>query len=690
MGRRHHWMGLVWCCLLAGAATAGLAAQATQSKQFTISAERGARETLSFEVTTPGTITLEATWSSSGGAVNLALILNGPGQTGYYARKDGASPLSVEYTVTSQDVAKGKAWTATIANFSGRGPVAGTLKVAYPSSAAGAVGAVAARPAPAAARIIPMPPKVVGLASPAGALRPGVAPGLWVRLVIDSLYCVKESRWDHGTDSDEPYVMMIGMATHREPKAWPVGEGQVFGDVDSGENRRFTSQPRVIYEGPVPTDGVIGFHAVVWERDTCPGDTQTNVATRLAGNIANAMDSLSSVGGDVAGLPGRIVGAILGHLLGWWSGLLQEIVCFLGGGGDDKVAEASVAYGYNELLAWSREDQAGHPMVTDLDGGSEGHYWLRWHLEFVPGASRQFSARFTNWDEFAVGNVDGTAAAEVVIAIDEDAPGDNGRFYLYGADGRLARAFDAFYTSYDHIAVGNVTGDALAEIVVASDDRGGMVNVYNSRGAQLSSFSAPFTKYDGLAVGDVNGDGRGEILIARDDDRKVVVFNDRGAKLYEFGLNWSFSGVRNTHGTTRHDAFLVGDVLGDNRPEIVFLENRNSADSRIRIYTTDGGEATAPIRIGDLGGVFTHYDAAALVDLLGDGKKELAIAIDGGDGRVGHTNAIYDLARRRRLNTRHSPCFTKYDGWAAGDVLGTGKDQILLATDEDDLVYINM
>ena len=104
-------------------------------KQFSLASDFGARERLTFKVTVTGTITLEATWTSEVGTVNLALILNGPGQISYYAREDGPSPLQTEYTLytpTAQDVAKGESWTASIVNFSERGPVSGTLKVIYP------------------------------------------------------------------------------------------------------------------------------------------------------------------------------------------------------------------------------------------------------------------------------------------------------------------------------------------------------------------------------------------------------------------------------------------------------------------------------------------------------------------------------------------------------------------------------
>jgi hypothetical protein len=91
--------------------------------------------------------------------------------------------------------------------------------------------------------------------------KPGIAtqipagpPAMYVRIVIDSLYCEKESKWDHGTSQDEPYVMVTGFASHREPHAWILGDPEVFKDVDTGNNRRFTKQNTVVYEGEVPKE----------------------------------------------------------------------------------------------------------------------------------------------------------------------------------------------------------------------------------------------------------------------------------------------------------------------------------------------------------------------------------------------------------------------------------------------------
>jgi len=112
---------LGWWCTTPAEATASL----TQ-RPFTLTAALDSQASLELEVTAPATIRLAANWTTGPG--RLALILNGPGRTGAYARKDGGSVLKLEYTVTAEDVSRGRTWTASIHNFSGRGPAYGTLK----------------------------------------------------------------------------------------------------------------------------------------------------------------------------------------------------------------------------------------------------------------------------------------------------------------------------------------------------------------------------------------------------------------------------------------------------------------------------------------------------------------------------------------------------------------------------------
>jgi len=110
------------------------AAVAFEEKSFTLASDFGSQESLEFQVRRPGTIHLAAKWS--GAPSSLALILNGPGKVAAYDRKDGGSLLKLEYQVTQTDVLSGGTWTASIHNYSERGPVSGTLRAIVSSGPA--------------------------------------------------------------------------------------------------------------------------------------------------------------------------------------------------------------------------------------------------------------------------------------------------------------------------------------------------------------------------------------------------------------------------------------------------------------------------------------------------------------------------------------------------------------------------
>ncbi len=79
---------------------------------------------------TAGTIKAEAQWS---GADRLSLTLYKPGgEAAAIARQEGATPLNITYSITSQDIAKGDSWRIYIANLTDNSEANGTIKVYQP------------------------------------------------------------------------------------------------------------------------------------------------------------------------------------------------------------------------------------------------------------------------------------------------------------------------------------------------------------------------------------------------------------------------------------------------------------------------------------------------------------------------------------------------------------------------------
>jgi len=114
----------------------GKASSATQSQPPSrgFALKGTARETVEITVTTPGRIEANAVWTGSAG--RLALILNGPGRVGYYARQDGPSPLTLSFDITAALLAKGATWRVSVANNQPNATANGTLRIVLPKAGA--------------------------------------------------------------------------------------------------------------------------------------------------------------------------------------------------------------------------------------------------------------------------------------------------------------------------------------------------------------------------------------------------------------------------------------------------------------------------------------------------------------------------------------------------------------------------
>ena len=92
----------------------------------------GANEAeFSLVVGAPGRIRVTVTWS--GTASSLALILNGPGQTQYYARRDGGSPLNLEFDLTQELLNRGSSWKISLVSFKSDVSAQGSIIFQLPS-----------------------------------------------------------------------------------------------------------------------------------------------------------------------------------------------------------------------------------------------------------------------------------------------------------------------------------------------------------------------------------------------------------------------------------------------------------------------------------------------------------------------------------------------------------------------------
>jgi hypothetical protein len=385
-----------------------------------------------------------------------------------------------------------------------------------------------------------------------------------------------------------------------------------------------------------------------------------------------------TVGHDYA--PDLIVGRIIGNTAPELMTPLESSLEVLRGHGFDRryaVALGGYEAGSSDVFYNNARNVAGD--LEDLGLSTTTIQWSNW----VDG---QWNVPFTHYDALALGDVDGDAIEELILAQDED-----GRIRIVepmvGETGHFSSAF----SRYDGLAAGDVDADGRAEIVVARNDgsSGGQLYVYEANGTLVAQLAVDFDEWDDLAVGDVLGDGwaGGEWITDRGRD-EIVTIAEHDDQVHIYRLN-DLSHLRLANGGewtaavnfTRHDRLGVGNVRSDwPRDEIVIIRND---DQKIYIYNGSGTELA---RLGrDLDGDgendtrFTPYDGFDMADLDADGDDEIVVLCDedeklyivnykvsagGWYGSKKYTRLVSDWFN----GARYTGSDTRHDGFAVGTV----------------------
>jgi hypothetical protein len=169
---------------------------------------------------------------------------------------------------------------------------------------------------------------------------------------------------------------------------------------------------------------------------------------------------------------------------------------------------ATVTVRVNEApLTVAGADAGGGPQVTvfNADGSVRATFFA-------------FPANFTGGVRVAVGDVNGDGVSDIVAAT--GAGGGPAVAVFSGKDLSLLKSFYAYDPSFAggvFVAVGDVDGDGFADIITGPGTGGGpQVNVFSGKTGQLlkSAFAYDPSFRDGVTVaaGDVDGDGKADIL----------------------------------------------------------------------------------------------------------------------------------------------------------------------------------
>ena len=224
----------------------------------------------------------------------------------------------------------------------------------------------------------------------------------------------------------------------------------------------------------------------------------------------------------------------------------------------------------------------------------------------------------------ATGDVNGDGIADIGVAVSS---GGNPHVKVFnGIDGSELASFFAFDLGYlggVTLAIADLNGDGLAEIIVGAAEGVSHVKVFSGNGlSELLSFfaytdanGAPTPSGVNVSAGDFNGDGRSEIVTgARSIAPHVKVFNGFGAEVNSFIA--SFAGIPYNGGVTVTAGDLDGDGLADLAAGITV-----NGQSLVNVYSSNGG-VRGPIAIPNPRGVLPGI---SISDFNGNGNRELLI-----------------------------------------------------------------
>jgi hypothetical protein len=200
------------------------------------------------------------------------------------------------------------------------------------------------------------------------------------------------------------------------------------------------------------------------------------------------------------------------------------------------------------------------------------------------------------------------------------------------------------YTGVLSVAVGDVTGDGVADVAVVSNESGPRARVYRGGDfTKVADFRAgPAGNFRGrasVAVGDVNGDGRADLIVSGMYASGSMVAGFRGQSLGTTPAA-AFAPFVLGGGYARGLFLAAGDVNADGSADLVLGQ---MAGPNVQVYSgqalTQANTRTSIAAFTPAGGTTAGGARVAVRDADGDGKAdiltasgELASAFRGGTG----------------------------------------------------------
>jgi len=252
-----------------------------------------------------------------------------------------------------------------------------------------------------------------------------------------------------------------------------------------------------------------------------------------------------------------------------------------------------------------------------------------------------FDTSYRGGGSIASGDLGSDGIDEIIIG---SGPGLSPEVFLYRQDGSMIDSFYAYSESFIggvNVAIGDVDGDNNIEIVTGAMYSGGPhVRVFDTYGNVKNQFFAYASDFRGgvnVAVGDVNGDGVDEIITGAGitGGPHVKVFNASGELLAE---TFTASSIENTGAVV-----ATADVNGDGDDEII-TGRAGYSDTRVQLFDWRDNSLMYVLAID----AFDNNAYGVNVfggDIDGDGMEEIGVGTKGGESKI----VFYEMTGRKAL-----------------------------------------
>jgi len=278
----------------------------------------------------------------------------------------------------------------------------------------------------------------------------------------------------------------------------------------------------------------------------------------------------------------------------------------------------------------------------------------------------------------AVGDIDGDGKPEVVAANCEPVANNcMGEIFAWRGDGSTVAGFPVPFVGNGHVALGDIDGDGVLDIV-ASNWAG--VTVFKGNGSILPGFPVNLEEVDPPAIGDLDGDGKNEIVVAGvRNGSNLWVVNSNGSVRAGFPVHLS-----SDPGPEMHSLPALVDLLGDGKLEIAI----GATDGVLHVFRDNATEMPNFPQATQA----AWLNSPTIGDLDGDGHPEIVVGnrwvLDAGSNYVDYSNAFRSNGTElpgwpisRAYNSQNSASFFGAGTAALADVDGDGHPEAVLSTD---------